>query len=216
MSTPETETTFTLIGITVSVHYEDYLSFCLTNAQVLDHWYVVVDPTDKPTIEMLQNIPNVTLIHFDFQKGGYVFNKSGGIYTAQKLVHATYPHAWVLLVDSDIVLPLDLRQKLLESNLNPEGLHGAARAFYQTPQQLLEDKPVSTKDRGCWGFFHLYYDKTKFCPESSKDAARYDDKFKAIFGHHRTRVLPIMVKHLGDEACNWKGRKSKRFEIVKS
>jgi hypothetical protein len=206
---------FTLIGITISVHYEDYLSFCLTNAQVLDHWYVVVDANDKPTLELLEKIPNVTLVYFDFQKGGYAFNKSGGIHTAQKIVHAAYPNAWVLLVDSDIILPLDLRTTLLEAKLDLQGLHGAVRAFYLTPQQLKEDKPAYTKDRGCWGFFHLYHDKSKFCLENSKDAARYDDKFKTAFGQGHVHVLPsIVVKHLGDECRNWKGRKTERWESV--
>lgn len=203
---------FTLIGITISVHYEDYLSFCLTNHQLLDHWYVVVDATDTATHDLLRDLPNVTMLHYDFQNGKRAFDKAGGIHMAQQLVHARYPEAWVLLVDSDIVLPLDLREQLAKINLNTQFLYGAQRAFYYTPQQLEEDKPGRVKAGGCWGFFHLYYDKTKYCWEHSNDASRYDDGFKNLFTNLRIQVLPIVVKHLGDERCNWKGRKAKRFE----
>jgi hypothetical protein len=206
-------TPFTLIGITVSVQYEDYLSYCLSNAQILDQWYVVVDPTDTPTHHLLQGLPNVTMIQFEFRKGNTVFNKSGGLHEAQRLVHAKYPDAWVLLLDSDIVLPPETRTTLMNSPLDRTFLYGAARAFYQTPEQLQEDKPTSVKTRGCWGFFHLYFDKTKFCLAHSKDASGYDEVFKTAFAR-RIHILPITVKHLGDERCNWKGRKSKRFEVT--
>jgi hypothetical protein len=200
-----------LIGITVSVRYDDYLFYCLSNAHVLDQWYVVVDPTDTPTHQLLQGLSNVTTIPFEFQKENTVFNKSGGLHVAQRLVHAKYPDAWVLLLDSDIILPSETRNTLMNTPLDKTFLYGAARAFYLTPQQLEEDKPIRVRTRGCWGFFHLYFDKTKFCLEQSNDASKYDDVFKAAFAT-RLRILPITVKHLGDERCNWKGRKSKRFD----
>jgi hypothetical protein len=204
----------TLIGITVSVNYDDYLFYCLTNAQVLDHWYVAINPSDTPTVELLKDIPNVTMVPFDFQKGGHVFNKSGAIHQIQQMVHTKYPEAWILLVDSDIVLPLNLRNVLNEMNetqLDPQFLHGAYRAYYRDYQQLEQDKPSNVEKTGCWGFFHLYYDKSKFCQPHSKDASRYDDAYKALFGHRYNRVLPITVKHLGDGHTNWQGRKTKRF-----
>jgi hypothetical protein len=200
-----------LIGITISVNYDDYLTYCLTNAQVLDHWYVVIDPADEPTLALLKDIPNATLVPFNFQEGGHIFNKSGAIHHVQKIVHEKYPEAWILLVDSDTILPLDLRTTLDKLDLNREYLHGASRAFYQTPQQLAEDKPTHVESHGCWGFFHLYYDKTKYVLPFSRNAARYDDAYKALFGHQRIRILPITVKHLGDGYRNWDGRKTARF-----
>ena len=188
------------------------MAYCLTNQQVLDHWYVIVDENDTPTLELLRDIPNVTLLYFEFRKGRWSFNKSGGIHMAQKRVHELYPEAWVLLLDSDILLPLDLREQLSKVDLDPKCLYGAMRDFYLTPQQLQENKPVRTEKLGCWGFFHLYYDKTKYCPEWSSTAARYDNEFKRAFGNHLgVRCLPITVKHLGDDR-NWRYRKSIRFE----
>lgn len=200
---------FQLIGITVSYHYDDYLKYCLSNTRQLDHWYVVVDEHDTPTIELLKDIPNVTMVYFDFKEGGSTFNKSGGLCKAQKMAHAKYPEAWILLLDSDIVLPPETHETLSQFELKSDILYGAKRAFYITPEDLEQDRPCRITG-GCWGFFHLYYDKARFCLERSHNAARYDDEFMSQFRH---RVLvPLVVKHLGDERENWNGRRSKRFE----
>ena len=201
-----------LVAITVSVHYDDYLKLCLPNAALLDHWYIVVDPRDQPTLDLVKDLPNVTTVPFDFQADGCLFNKSGGIRAAQTIAHDAYPDAWILLLDSDIILPDTFRDTLNATTLNPNMLYGASRAFYFTLDQLERDQPPpQVKHRGCWGFFHLYFDKTKYCLERAETAARYDDRFKDDFGRANVKMLPIVVKHLGDEIKNWRGRVSQRF-----
>lgn len=202
---------FTLIGITVSYQYDDYLRVCLSNAKQLDHWYVVVHEADTPTLELLRDIPNVTLVYFDFHAGNCTFNKTGGIRKAQQIVHEKYPNAWVLLLDSDIVLPDNARAFLTETTLDPTRIYGAQRAFYYTYDELARDQPRRTVTRGIWGYFHLYFDKKRLCIERFRNASRYDDAFLASFGPNMGVMLPLVVKHLGDERCNWDGRKSERF-----
>ena len=208
---------FQLIGITVSYHYDDYLKYCLSNTEQLDHWYLVVDEYDTPTLELLKDIPNITLVYFDFNEGGSTFNKSGGLRKAQEIAHAKYPEAWILLLDSDIVLPPETHKTTSQLDLKPDFLYGARRAFYLTPEDLEQDRPCRTSG-GCWGFFHLYFDKQKLCMERSHNAARYDDNFMDQFRYHSKNILtvPYIVKHLGDERQNWDGRRSKRFEKAPS
>jgi hypothetical protein len=201
-----------IIAITVSVYYDDYLSYCLSNSKLLDHWYIIVDPDDHPTHNLLCGYSNITMVPFNFQSDGAIFNKSGGIHKVQKMVHVKYPEAWILLLDSDIILPHNIRNILSNINLDQSFLYGAERLFYKTPEQLEKDTPVGIRTlRGCWGYFHLYYDKTKLCWEMSKDASEYDKYFRISFAE-RVQMLPFKVKHLGDERRNWKGRRTPRFE----
>lgn len=205
---------FKIIGITVSYRYDDYLRHCLSNARQLDHWYVVVNESDTPTLLLLKHIPNVTLVYFDFHAGGAKFNKSGGIRKAQEIAHSAHPDAWILLLDSDIVLPDNTHKIINNLDLKPDFLYGAVRKFYLTVEDLENDKPDREEKALGWGFFHLYFDKKKLCMEYSQNAARYDDDFMNQFcsGYEKIAIVPLTVKHLGDEIQNWNGRKTKRFE----
>lgn len=205
---------FKLIGITVSYRYDDYLRHCLSNARQLDHWYVVVNESDTPTLDLLKNIPNVTLVYFDFKAGGADFNKSGGLRKAQEIAHSAYPDAWILLLDSDIILPDNSREVIHSLDLKPDFLYGATRKFYITVEDLENDQPSREEKAKCWGFFHLYFDKKKLCMKYSQNAARYDEEFMDQFcpGYEKMAIVPLVVKHLGDEKENWNGRSSKQFE----
>ena len=204
-----------LIGITVSLHYDDCLKHCLPNTQQLDYWYIVVDKNDTPTIELLKDIPNVIMVYFDFKEGGSVFNKSGGLRKAQEIVHAKYPDAWILLLDSDILLPKMARMFMDIPNKKTDFIYGAHRVFYNNLSDLNNDMPVCASI-DLVGFFHLYFDKQKFCMERSYNGAVYDDQFTKQFvgddGNLKMTTVPIVVKHLGHVGLNRDGRVSVRFE----
>ena len=204
-----------LIGITVSYQYDDCLKHCLPNTQQLDYWYIVVDKNDTPTIELLKDIPNVIMVYFDFKEGGSVFNKSGGLRKAQEIVHAKYPDAWVLLLDSDILLPKMARMFMDIPNKKTDFIYGAHRVFYNNLSDLNNDMPVCASI-DLVGFFHLYFDKQKFCMERSHSTAVYDDHFMKQFvgddGNLKMATVPIVVKHLGHIGLNVNGRVSIRFE----
>ena len=203
-----------LIGITVSYQYDDCLKHCLPNTQQLDYWYIVVDKNDTPTIEILKDIPNVIMVYFDFKEGGSVFNKSGGLRKAQEIVHAKYPDAWVLLLDSDILLPKMARMFMDIPNKKTDFIYGAHRIFYNNLADLNNDMSVCASTE-LVGFFQLYFDKQKFCMERSHNAAVYDDVFIKQFmsddGKLKLSTVPIVVKHLGHIGQNVNGRVSVRF-----
>lgn len=202
-----------LVGITVSTRYTDFLTLCLGNARMMDLWVIVTDPDDRETIDLVRSHEKIHLLFHPLW--GPRFDKSGAIRKAQEYVHAAEPKSWVLLVDSDIVLPVGARQ-VMERCLPPvddatNRLWSVQRELYEDPDAYLHERPQRVEELMHYGFFQLYADKNKWYSTSSRDASACDVKFRDLFCGHET--LPFRVKHLGETARNWKGRVTKPFLV---
>ncbi len=118
------QTNMKLQAITVSVNYSDFLIHTIkANKKVFDKWIVVTDLDDWITRRLCEE-NDVCCIQTDvfYTKG--IFNKYAAINEGLKSVD---PDAWVLFLDSDIVLHEETRRLLNSISLDEECLYGMDR-----------------------------------------------------------------------------------------
>lgn len=110
-----------IIPVVTCVNMSDFLRVSLKyNRKFFKDYNVLTSPEDVET-KRLCEFNDVGLIEFPFFfKEGARFNKSGGIYWAQKIIHENYKHSWILLMDADIVLNNDFVDSIKKLELNKE------------------------------------------------------------------------------------------------
>ncbi|HUX00223.1 MAG TPA: hypothetical protein VMY35_04520 [Phycisphaerae bacterium] len=209
-------------GLVVCVNYADELALSLPRwSAALDTITVVTSPMDVQTLRLLVNgEPGRTAIRTHitdiFYKGGAHFNKGGAM---QEAIERTHPwRDWVLLFDSDIMPPLDLRAKLDAADLQPGILHGAHRhqAKFANAHTDPEGWP-QYPDREVAGYFQLFHvsdpavaDRSDVIDTGYTHAGNYDSQFQNRWGPgasvERKRWLDIHVLHVGDPGRNWCGK----------
>jgi glycosyltransferase involved in cell wall biosynthesis len=120
---------FKLQCLTVSVNYSDFILHTLpANKALFDRWVVVTDTKDLRTKELCDE-HGVLCIQTDvFYEGGAFFNKYAGINEGLKYID---DDAWVLFLDSDIVLHHEMRRTLISLKLDPTCLYGVDRLNIQ-------------------------------------------------------------------------------------
>jgi hypothetical protein len=197
----------TLVGITVSTRYSDFLSLILEpNMRLLDHWVVVTEESDHPTTELLAGDPRVTVLFWDSQADGRVFDKGSGLRRGQQWAHEHFPQSWYLVVDSDIVLPdslLEVKKKL--PGLSASAIYGAKRVDYHRLSDFTK-KEAGIAYKGSedvYGYFQLY--ALPHLAEPSFDASWVDIDFRDLF-FRREVLRGVEVSHLGVKNNNWQGR----------
>lgn len=123
--------------IIVSSDYADILAITLPS--VVKHSCgdvtVYTKPTDVATFVVAARCGARCVATNAFTKDGAPFNR-GAVYNEafSQLDH----REWVLLLDSDIVLPPDCGLRFLGSDPDPECFYGARRYDVQTPKQYAE------------------------------------------------------------------------------
>jgi len=203
------------VALTISVNYSDKLPYIIKNIQHLKAWYFVVERRDEATISFLQkqNDPNIHLLFYDaFFTSVSRFNKSGALRYGQTLLHEKYPHEWIVVLDSDIVLPQKFSVLLHKVVLNPECLYGCKRFDYRSKADLMMGNgiPYATdKIFHFVGYFQMYFRKDALYPETSVNCGECDmDFLETYFPKDKRYLIPhANVKHLGIPAINWNGRK---------
>lgn len=113
-----------LQAITVSVNYSDFLIHSLeANRKLFDKWIIVTDTKDKKTKALCNNY-DVICIQTDVFYKNARFNKYAGINEGLKYIDND---AWVVFLDSDIILQPDLPRVLRELHLDITCLYGIDR-----------------------------------------------------------------------------------------
>lgn len=196
----------TLVAITVSTNYSDLLRICLdANQTCFDHWIFITQETDKRTRDLLANAPNATVLFWNPNKGGAIFDKGTALRNGQIHAYKKFPNSWYVVIDSDIVLEGDLekfRQEL--TKLDPSGIYGIERKGYAN----LEDLKAKANYRNykgnepLHGYFQLY--STPHLYRGSKDASVTDLEFLNLFRKKHVLQNPSCA-HLG-QVSHWKGR----------
>jgi hypothetical protein len=193
-----------IIPIVISVNMDDYLSITLQeNRALFETYYVVTSPEDTKTQELCKRYNVDTIVFPDFKKRAS-FNKSGALYRAQKEVHAKYPDKWILIMDTDIVVPKDLAHIASSDKLtNENALYGLKRNDANTYADFVAKKLVPYKYTFA-GYFQLYFNKSQYYAIHSHNASKCDLAFMKCFPNKKQ--LPSSVIHLGVQGSHWNGR----------
>jgi hypothetical protein len=156
--------------VTVSVNYSDFLYYVLEeNKNLFDRWVIVTNTKDIATKELCDKYKknNVVCIQTDsFYTDGAKFNKYAGINDGLKLID---DDAWVLFLDSDIILHNQTRRVLENLNLNKEFIYGIDRVNckgkdnwdkYSANRNMINNNWLLTIDNSIFEFgarlIHLY------------------------------------------------------------
>src|SRR5580704_18701286 len=96
-----------LEAVTVSVGYADYLAVVAqANINLFDRWVIVTTHGDSETREVCRKFSLPTLLTEEFYRDGAEFNKGRGIALGMDQIEGA---DWMMQLDSDIILPPDLR-----------------------------------------------------------------------------------------------------------
>ena len=211
-----------IVALTISVHYSDKLPYIIHNLQHLDKWYFVIDRKDAATVNFLQEQqqqnPKIHLLFFDsFFSGFSSFNKSGAVRFGQEFVHQRHPDEWILLLDSDIVLPKKFSSVMEKVELDPALLYGCRRYDYRCAYHLKIGFGVPythLKSQHFVGYFQLYFRKDAWYHPKSENCSECDVVFlETYFPRKKRGLLPLKVKHLGYASVNGNGRKEALWEV---
>jgi len=223
MKQPEKNKVLPLIGMCVSYNYYDTLQFVLpVNYLHFDKIYLITQSDDINTIELAKQFENVEILFFNFKNNNKKFDKFGALNYAQRIVYHTYPDSWYLIFDSDIILPNNFIDVLIEENLNSKCLYGAIRNNILKTSELLNKNQIINKDEhkkfvcnnilhmkntppSILGCFQLY--KKKVYHRDNLPNAAWGDY---CFGYDNfvmfCNLETTMYFHLGETGVNWDGK----------
>lgn len=210
-----------LIAITVSTNYSDILQYCIKNKIFMKKWYIITDENDKNTIDLINNnneLNNIEILFYNFEQNNSIFDKGGAIKLAQDKIYENYNNEYILILDSDIILPLDIAEKI--SNLSPDEdtiFNVSDRINFLTYNDYLNNKIVSKisdkyDDNLNWkiaGYFQLYKNN-KYYYENSYNCSDCDLIFHHKFS--KNELIDCNVSHIGIDSDwptgknNWNGR----------
>lgn len=201
-----------IIPVVVCVNYDDFLALSLeANRKMFKEYIVITSPDDKNTQSLCCKYDVDCRIYEDFYKNSN-FNKSGALNWAQKDIHASYPDKWILILDSDIILPPTFPRWFDPDCLNKEKLYGLVRKDFTTAKHFSSKVGNFIKEEICTGYFQLYFDKSKLYPSSSDDASVCDIIFKMSFDEHVALIShTLYIYHLGVPFINHRGRVSAKW-----
>ena len=220
---PPIKQMFSLVGLCVSYQYFDTLQYTLpVNYIHFEKLYIITQHDDKETIDFCRKFSNVEILYYSFKTPGKAFDKFGAMNMGQAIMYRHYPDAWYVNLDSDILLPNNLIDLLLEENLNKDCIYGGIRNnVYQTSELLDKKKVIENKENTEFayndlrtipdtplfilGCFQLYKKKV-FHRDDLKDAGYGDvcfcqDNFQVF-----CVINNIFYYHLGAGSVNWSGK----------
>lgn len=194
-----------IIPFTISTNMDDFLLIMLKeNRSLFEKFYVVTSPDDSLTQELCKKF-NVDVIIFNDFYNKAKFNKSGGINYAQKILHNLYPEKWMLIIDSDIILPNKL-ENIIKDKLNDKtAIYGLERYDAYTYSDYINETNLKKYTYKFAGYFQLYFNKSYLYNKYSQDAGACDIIFLQNFKNNKI-LLESNVIHLGRDRLHWEGR----------
>ena len=169
-----------IIGITVSVNYDDILKHLLQqNSKILKLWYIITSPQDNDTINLVNNsgLSNVKLLIYNDFKKGASFNKGGGLLFGQEHVYNTHgENNNILILDSDIYLP-DNMLEILAGGIKDDTIYSAFERFdYHSLDDFINRKNSSRPwhEIDILGVFQLYKGSSKYKYQFSHNCGACD------------------------------------------
>jgi hypothetical protein len=205
-------------ALTVSVNYADFLECIAPNLRHFERWLVVTDEKDTRTQEVCRRHGMDVLFSKRLYEMGAAFHKAAAL---NEGLEALDQDGWVAVMDSDILLPRDFRERLDAQDLDPAGLYGlAGRRVCPTLAEfraLAAHEPwadnliYTTFVIGYFNLFHLGQERNRYPDHGSDDASTYDVLFSEAFPPAQRHYLPMVCLHAGDASQNWRGRTTDPF-----
>jgi len=205
-------------ALTVSVNYADFLECIAPNRRHFDRWLVVTDEKDARTQEVCRRHGMDVLFSKRLYEKGAAFHKAAAL---NEGLEALDQDGWVAVMDSDILLPHDFRERLDAQELDPAGLYGlSGRRVCPT---LAEFRALALREPwadnliyttfviGYFNLFHLGQERNRYPDHGSDDASTYDVLFSEAFPPAQRHYLPMVCLHAGDASQNWRGRTTDPF-----
>jgi hypothetical protein len=208
---PPKNTTFPLIGLSVSVNYFDTLQFFLPcNYLHFQKIYIITQEDQIQTIEFCKMFDNVIVLFHDFKNNNKHFDKYGGLNYAQEIAYRDYPESWYLIIDCDIILPNNLIDILNIDHLNPDCIYGTTRYICQSASNILNKHKYTCgneyKTFPVIGFFQLYKKKV-FHRANMNHGAFFGDIYIVSDNFDVSCCLEdLLCIHLGTISKNWGGK----------
>lgn len=200
-------------ALTVSVNYADFLACIVRNAKHFDSWLVVTEEGDDDTIAVCKQHGIDYMFSKRLREDGAIFHKAAALNEGLETLDQD---AWVIVLDSDILLPGDFRNRLDRQELDPECLYGlGGRRVCTTFQEFAavanhepwaDNLVHTTFVIGYFNLFHLGQKQNRYSEKHSKDASTYDVIFSDSFPVANRKYLPFACLHAGEASQNWGGR----------
>jgi hypothetical protein len=199
-------TSFDIIPLVISVNMSDYLRVTLTkNRNYFNNYYVLTCPEDENTKKLCAEF-NAEYIEYNHFFTNAKFNKSGGIKTAQDILHKKYPENWILLIDVDIILSPELIDTINKTNLDKNNLYGAKRYDLWNEEEFIKQEKKRLYRHKFAGYFQLYFRKNIYYPDYSNNASCCDITFSNNFRNRFKIEFETHVFHIGKEQSHWDGK----------
>jgi len=208
-------------AIVICVLYHDFLALTLPRTlELFDQVTVVTTPDDVQTKKICNAHGIKPLLTDRFTENEAQFNKGAAIQEALKSIDS----GWVLLLDADILIPVEC--DLLLTDLNPSMIYGCERRLVVGSSQLQElqhgrkDFPLMRPHEADGkplpiGFFQLFHRNKVVSYPSYPTAAESDAEFAKSWRVEHRQMLPITVWHLDSvespHSANWWGRTTPLF-----
>ena len=116
-----------LQAVTVCVNYSDFLECIAPNRRHFDRWVVVTVPLDRATVEVCERHGMEVIFTKALPPDGKGIH---GLWHKSALINegleALDQAGWVVVMDSDVSLPRDFRERLSHLPLEPGLLYGVA------------------------------------------------------------------------------------------
>ena len=208
-------------AVTVCAGYADILAHTLPhNHRQFDRMVVVTEPEDKQTRKVCETYGVQCVLTDAIATRWGKFCKGFGINAG---LNAIEKDAWILHMDSDIVLPPNFREVLMRAQLDETMIYGCDRAefksfadwqqFYQSPEPNVQGNGfflhitnhgqqlgtrVAFQHFGGYvpiGFFQLWHAASGILryPEGHTDAGKEDSVFPTHWPRRKRGFIPEIV-----------------------
>ena len=213
-----------LIGICVSYCYFDTLQFMLpVNYLHFNKIYIITQENDIETIEFSKKFKNVVILFYNFKNNDKRFDKYGAIKYAQQKIYNEHPNSWYLIIDSDILLPNNFINILINEKLNEECIYGAYRLnIFKTSELFRKNLFIERNENlhsnnsnnilyrkkyppSILGCFQLYKKKC-YQPDNFNNAGWGDYQFGYDNFNLFCNLQNLIYIHLGEGNKNWNGK----------
>jgi len=209
--------------ITVCVEYDDLLAITLPgNAPLFEKILVVTAPHDLKTPQVVASVPNAQLyVTSVFYENDCPFNKAAALEEGFDVLGRD---GWLMMLDADIVLPIedDLYGSLTQRP--PGAIHGPRRhmvrdplAYTGQPWRDWDQWPIYPEPElaGCCVIFHAadpVLAQRPWLDTRWKHAGGYDSFFQQKWHRSKRLRTDFNVLHLGEDGANWYGRCTTRLD----
>lgn len=216
-----------LQAVTICINYSDYLGCVLGNRRHFDRWIIMTIEGDTKTQSLCDahgiecfTSGALSPTGSDFHAA---FNKSQII---NEGLDCLDPMGWAVVIDADILLPRQFRERIQSIPLEDGCLYGMSRRRvcrdFETFQLLRDVEPWehglgSSQPLGFLHMFALGSLPNRYSVRRPGSYALHDDDgFSALFPAQLRRCLPMSPLHLGMPESNWSSRTTPQFTTRKS